>query len=115
MYDQDCEGVLTARHLLSLHAWVHCFQWYVCCVPCLLCPVTYCPEQMAARADDDTWVNMPLAQSLLAQYNETHPFALGLVRRTAYPPKEPDALAWIGGGSGIFMSQVSLLQVTCMH
>lgn len=54
---------------------------------------------------------MPLVQTLLAHYNESHPFALGLVMRTPPPPegdKDGMVLKWLQGGSGIFMSQVGV-------
>ena len=67
------------------------------------------------NADDDTWVNMPLVQTLLGHYNETLPFALGLVLHTAPPPQGNDGfvLSWLGGGSGIFMSQVRPCVADC--
>jgi len=58
---------------------------------------------------------MPLVQTLLAHYDETLPFALGLVLHTAPPPQGNDGLvlSWLGGGSGIFMSQVRPCVVSC--
>jgi hypothetical protein len=87
---------------------VICSPGWPICVQELI-QYSYSCNNTLACADDDTWVNMPLMQSLLAHYNETHPFALGLVRRTALPPAVPagHALTWLGGGAGIFMSQVS--------
>jgi hypothetical protein len=46
-------------------------------------------------------------QSLLAHYNETHPFALGVLIQIPMDVVTGQALSWHRGGAGIFMSQVS--------
>ncbi len=82
---------------------------------CVLSQDVYWNNNTLAYADDDTWVNMPRMQSLLAHYNETHPFALGVLIQIPMDVVTGQALSWHRGGAGIFMSQVSPLTVGCPH
>ncbi len=55
-------------------------------------------------ADDDTWVNMPLLQMYLAQYDEALPFGIGWVWDRTAPWNEN--ITFFSGGAGMFFSQV---------
>ncbi|KAK9836088.1 hypothetical protein WJX81_000476 [Elliptochloris bilobata] len=65
------------------------------------------PELLSKRffllADDDTWVNLPLLQTYLAQYDETLPFGRGWM----WDRTHNETLEFFSGGAGMFFSQAA--------
>ena len=57
---------------------------------------------MCGRADDDSWLNLPLLQTYLAQYDETLPFGIGWM----WDREFNETMNFFSGGSGMFFSQV---------
>lgn len=54
------------------------------------------------RADDDSWLNLPLLQTYLAQYDEALPFGIGWM----WDREFNETINFFSGGSGMFFSQV---------
>lgn len=57
---------------------------------------------MWVGADDDSWLNLPLLQTYLAQYDETLPFGIGWM----WDREFNETINFFSGGSGMFFSQV---------
>ena len=60
------------------------------------------PKGGCAHADDDSWLNLPLLQTYLAQYDETLPFGIGWM----WDREFNETINFFSGGSGMFFSQV---------
>ena len=59
---------------------------------------------VCGHADDDSWLNLPLLQTYLAQYDETLPFGIGWI----WDREFNETINFFSGGSGMFFSQVRL-------
>ncbi|KAK9832625.1 hypothetical protein WJX81_004913 [Elliptochloris bilobata] len=65
------------------------------------------PELLSKRyfllIDDDSWLNLPLLQMYLAQYDETLPFGIGWM----WDREFNETINFFSGGSGMFFSQAA--------